>query len=449
MKKIVVSKFGGTSMADAQAMLRSAKVVVERNSSVVLVSATSGTTDKLLKLIADAESGDWEATFANWTELKNKHLEIARNLNAPDSLTLVLNKYFYELETLAKGISMLKECSLKTKDHVLSFGERLSSQLFYQALKNTWKDKNILCLDVRDIMATDSNFGKATPLIDQIETNAKNILVFNDNNVYVTQGFIGRDADGATTVLGRGGSDYSASLIGEAINADLVEIWTDVAGIATTDPRICSKAKMIHEITFDEASEMAHYGAKVLHPTTIVPAMRKNIPVFVGSSFDLNQAGTWIKKDVDFKPTVRALAKRSKQALLTIKTAKMLDAYGFMSKIFDVFGKHRISVDCITTSEISVAVTVDFATLDNKNFLQELKAIGEVSFEKDYALISLIGNGLLEKSGIAKTVFNAIDDTNIRMMCFGASSFNFNILVSESDADKCIQKLHFHFIENL
>lgn len=445
--KIIVSKFGGTSMGSDLAMLRSAEVVKERNSSLVVVSATSGTTDRLLALILNAENKDWEKCQNLFFDLREKHFEICHKLTANPDTHEKIKSSLTELETIIRGVYLLGECTPRARDQVLSFGELLSSMLFAEALKNICVEKEIMWLDVRDVLITDANFGKATPLIEIIQAKAKEKLNFNSNRIYITQGFIGKNQNGATTVLGRGGSDYSAALLAEAVNASVLEIWTDVAGIATTDPRICPEAQIISEITYNEASEMAQYGAKVLHPTTLWPAMRKNIPVFVGSSFDKAQAGTWIKTNLDHLPLVRAITKRGKQALLIIQTPKMLNAFGFMANIFEVFAKHRISVDCVTTSEISVAITVELETLEHKEFIRELELIGELKIENNYSLISIVGNGMLDQAGIGKNVFIAIGDINVRMMGLGASAYNFNFLVKEEEANLCIKRLHQFFIE--
>ncbi len=446
--KIVVSKFGGSSMADDLAMLRSAKVAKDHSSNLVVVSATYGTTDQLVKLAKCSKSGNWQESEQILFALREKHFDICQKLSqnpaVKEQLTLLLD----ELETISRGIYLLKECSEKAYDQVLSFGERMSSLLFTEAMKKLRTDVNILNLDVREVLKTDSIFNKATPQISLIEDCANKIFIFSEN-LYVTQGFIGCDSKGNTTTLGRGGSDYSASLLAEAVNADLLQIWTDVAGIASTDPRICKNAVSIKEISYNEASEMAQYGAKVLHPTTLVPAMRKNIPVFVGSSIDSLEPGTMIHKSVDQKPLVRAITKRQNQSLLEIRTPKMLNAIGFLSNIFDLFKRYMISVDCVTTSEISVAVTVDDSTLENEEFFVDLKKLGEVKVERGYNLVSIIGNSMLESRGVARDIFNSIGEVNIRMMCLGASEYNFNLLIHEDEADLAIQNIHRRFIEEV
>lgn len=441
-------------MADHKAMIRSANIVKEQNSTIVIVSATYKTTDALVDLIASAQLGNWNECEKTLFQLREKHFEICHsisdehieNQNISEQLRLLFN----ELETLTRGVFLLQECSLKAQDQILSFGERISSLLFTEVLKSIYKDTNkaVQLFDSRSVVKTDSHFSCATPDTKEIRRCSQSNFKTDGSTLYVGQGFIGSDDTGATTTLGRGGSDYSASLLAEAIDADILEIWTDVAGIATTDPRICADAFAINEISYDEASEMAQYGAKVLHPTTLVPAMRHKIPVFVGSSYEKDKAGTWIKEKADNSPLIRAIAKRSNQAMLMIRTPKMLNAFGFMSRIFNIFEKYRISVDCVTTSEISVAVTVEQSTINNKKFINELKEIGDVHFESGYALISLIGNNITETSGVAKNIFNSIDGLNVRMMCLGASDYNFNFLVSDEDSNKAIQSLHNKFIGN-
>ena len=446
--KIVVSKFGGSSMADTEAMLRSGKVTLAQNSKVVLVSATYGTTNQLVSLCKLSQQKDWRQCENILFDIKQKHHSIANELNISSDSKLLLTEQLTELETLCKGIHLLNECSDKATDRVLSIGERMSSLLFSEALKVLKPDRDVQYFDIRQVMVTDNKHTKASPLIDKIKARAKELMPLDGNVLYVTQGFIGRTVDGDTTTLGRGGSDYSASLIGEAIGADLVEIWTDVAGIATTDPRICPKAVSIGSITYSEASEMAQYGAKVLHPTTLAPAIRAGIPVFVGSSYESDKPGTWITESTDNMPIIRAITKRSEQTLLVIKTPEMLNAYGFLEKIFHVFRKHQVSVDSVTTSEISVAVTVGADTVNNEDLMQELSELGKVKADSNYSLISLIGSGIHHAQGVGQRIFTAVGDINVRMVCLGASNYNFNFLVEDKDADEAIRRLHKHFIED-
>lgn len=445
--KLIVSKFGGSSMADFAAMQRSANIAHRQKSSIVLVSATFKTTDQLVALIANAQEGNWSESEKILFQIREKHFDIASDLDNNQLCMEHLKSLLNELETLARGIFLLKECSPRARDQVLSLGERMSSLIFAKAFENLYPQNDIVLFDIREVMITTDHHNQARPILELIAQKAAQYLEFKPKRIYISQGFIGKTVEGQTTTLGRGGSDYSAALIAEAVNADILEIWTDVAGIATTDPRVCSKARAIAEISYDEASEMAQYGAKILHPTTLVPAMRKNIPVFVGSSYEGDAKGTWIREKVEHRPMIRALAKRNDQALLTIRTPKMLNAIGFMKNIFQVFGEHEISIDCVTTSEISVAVSIDRATMDNKLLIRDLEKLGEVSFESGHSLISLIGNNILSTHGLARRLFNSLGDINVRMMCLGASAYNFNILVDEKDCDLAISRLHKEFIE--
>lgn len=448
MGSLVVSKFGGTSMGDFASMQRSATISMERNASVVVVSATSGTTDKLIEIAKSASVGKTEECEKLVFGVKERHLGILKTTgNNPQTLTQ-LESYFTELELLVQNLTLLKELTPRAYDHMLSLGERMSSLLFRDVLASMWTNKTVQLLDARTIIKTDSNFGKATPQIELIEKAAKERMDLTGKTVYVTQGFIGSDLQGNTTILGRGGSDYSAALFAEGVSASTLEIWTDVAGVATTDPRMVKEARIIPELSYSEAAEMAQYGAKILHPATIAPAVRKAIPVFVGSSFEKDLPGTWIRTSVENRPAVRAITNRKAQALLTITTPSMYNAYGFMSELFEVFGRHRVSVDCVTTSEISVAVTVDNTTLENERFIKDLEKVGNIHIEAGYSLVSLIGNELTRKAALAKTIFATIDDVNIRMMSLGASSYNFNFLVKEEDSKPVIQKLHKALIES-
>ncbi len=451
MAKIKVAKFGGTSMADAKAMLRSASVVNTHQANLTVVSATSGTTNKLEELMALAQGNSFENLEKTIEELREKHLNICIEIQADKIITDRVDQLCRELLTLAKGIYFLKECTPKAKDRIYSIGERLSSTIFTECLQQVLGPTvTVSFIDARDFLITDSNFNKAKPLTDEIKNRCqilKDTLETNSSQYYVTQGFIGKTIEGETTTLGRGGSDYSASIFGEAINATEIQIWTDVAGIATTDPRICPNAKIIHEITFKEAAEMAIFGAKILHPTTLVPARRSSIPVFVGSSYEPDAPGTWIKETSENKPLVRGITKKDNQTLITISNPSMAHAHGFLALIFKVFEAYDISVDAITTSEISVAMTVENRVSQNASFIQELESLGKIKLEENYSLVSLIGNKINTTPGIANKIFQGIGDTNVRMICQGASVHNFCVLVRQENGNQAVQQLHRAFID--
>tara|TARA_Y100000768_G_scaffold387924_1_gene381016 strand:- start:15904 stop:17262 length:1359 start_codon:yes stop_codon:yes gene_type:complete len=445
-KMIVVSKFGGSSMKDHEAMLRSAQISKKQNSTITLVSATYGTTDQLHELVELSVGGKWNECEKKLFTIRERHFDILQNLTGDQLVGERLRELFNNLETLTRGIFLLGECSEKAKDRMVSFGERLSSLLYAEALKMTWPEKSVEHFDSRRILKTNSQYGKAKPQLSKIRTQCEAFFKLDGSIAYVGQGYIGSDDDDFTTTLGRGGSDYSAALFAEGVKADVLEIWTDVAGIATTDPRIVNQARPINEISYDEAGEMAQYGAKILHSSTLVPAMREKIPVFVGSSYAAEERGTWIRESVTEKPLIRAIAKRSNQALLTIRTPKMMNSFGFMGRIFDIFTENEISVDCVSTSEISVAISTDEINLKNTRLIEQLSKLGEVNSEAGFSLVSIIGNEMLHQPGLGKRIFSAIEDVNVRLVCLGASAFNFNLLVSNDQADETIKKLHGEFI---
>ncbi|WP_415063539.1 lysine-sensitive aspartokinase 3 [Bdellovibrio sp.] len=453
MGQLIVSKFGGTSMGDAECMLRSAEVSFRQGSSLIAVSATSGTTNDLIALGKTAEAQVWPEAEKILTKIESRHRKIAGDLQISGESQKKLEVLFEEMNSLAKGVYLLRDCSTKAMDTLMSLGERMSSVLFAEAmgrvLTKHGSTKKAELFDVRTVLRTDDSFGKAKALTGEIATLCSQYLGFlrDGKRVVVTQGFIGMTEDGFTTTLGRGGSDYSAAILAEGVAADVLEIWTDVAGIATTDPRLCPQAKPIREISFKEASELATFGAKVLHPATLLPAIRKNIPVFVGSSFDSEAKGTWVRKDVEDHPLIRAMALRKKQVLVTLSTPEMLHAHGFLFQIFKIFNDHKVSIDAITTSEISVSVTLDDSTLLNKKLISDLSQIAEVQVEENLSLISLIGNNINHTPGLGKQIFEAISDINVRMICLGASKHNFCFLVNEDQGAEAVRRLHECFIE--
>lgn len=456
---LIISKFGGTSMGDATCMTRSAEVALAQKSRLVVVSATSGTTNDLIQIGSLSEKGLRSEAEIVIQKIQDRHLSIARDLKADQKAVFELQTLISEMDSIARGIFLLRDCSQKAKDVLMSLGERMSSLLFTQALQNVFDQNDAKTsrppsltarlLDVREVLKTDDNFGKAKPLADLIKKNCQEKLpnIKQDaKTTYVTQGFIGQTTNGLTTTLGRGGSDYSAALLAEALGADTVEIWTDVAGVATTDPRLCQEAVVINEISFQEMSELATFGAKVLHPATLLPAMRANIPVLVASSFEPDKPGTWVRREVKNNPLIRALALRRKQTLITISTPEMLHTHGFLYQIFKIFNDHQISIDAITTSEISVSVTIDQTENLSNKVLQDLSSVGEIQIEKNLCLVSLIGNNIVHTPGVAKNIFDAVSSINVRMICYGASRHNFCFLIEDEMGPLAIQRLHHQFI---
>lgn len=443
-----VAKFGGTSMADATAMRRCASIVKgDPDKKIIVVSATSGTTNLLSEFIV-SNAKEQKVEIAH--QIRKKHLDICSNLkNQKD----VIKKITPLLDELMEVASTNRIMTPMLRDEILSFGERLSSEIFAVFLKEETGEA-VICFDVRKVVRTDQNYGSAEPDVDQIAKDYEShLLAITENSRVVTQGFIGSDEFGNTTTLGRGGSDYSAALLAEAADADVLEIWTDVTAIYTTDPRIVKTAKPITEISFDEAAELSVFGAKVLHPATMVPAIRKNIRVYVGSSIYPEKPGTWIVKETKSKPAISAISLRRNQTLLTVHSLDMLHRYGFLSKLFQVLSDHKISVDLVTTSEVSVALTLDSDVHTpgkqklTEEVMNDLRAFCEVNIERNLALIAVVGNNLEATAGLSGPVFGSLTDVNIRLICHGASSHNLCFLVSESEAEGVVNVLHNKFID--
>ena len=440
---LIVAKFGGTSVADYQAMCRCAGIIKNNPANrVVVVSASSGVTNHLVRLSQANISVDEQLSIIN--AIEKIQLNISQHLANESQLNSTIYALLTELKSHAKQQS--EHYSSQTADTILSYGEQLSSFLFTAVLESLHVSAQ--CFDVRQVMKTNSLYGKAVVDVEALKEQAQAILLPQlANSVIVTQGFIGQDGLGNTTTLGRGGSDYSAALLAESLNADNLSIWTDVVGIFTTDPRITSKARAIDEISFGEAAEMATFGAKILHPATLIPAMRHNIPVFVGSSKEPEKGGTQIKQQVESTPTYRSIAIRREQTLVTVKSPAMLHASGFLAKVFSILAKHELSIDLITTSEISVALTFDNPTGSTQAIItnavvEELEQLCEVTVEHGLSLVAVIGNALNTTKGIGRSIFEQIDEFNIRMICHGASANNLCFLVDEQEANSVVEKLH-------
>ena len=442
MSKLIVAKFGGTSVADFEAMSRCADIILADPAiRLVVVSASSGVTNLLVDITKHADVAE---RFACYQGIERITLAVLNRLDNPQQVAPEIEVILSALRELIENGAVYSGAH---KDEIQSFGERLSSVLFAQVLRE--RSASALCFDARRVMRTDSRFGKGEPQINQIsELCAVHLQPLLADNIVVTQGFIGADEIGQTTTLGRGGSDYSAALFGEALSASVVQIWTDVVGIFTTDPRLTEQARCIKEISFDEAAEMATFGAKVLHPATLIPAMRRNIGVFVGSSREPEAGGTWIAKDVKERPPYRAIALRKSQTLITVKSPAMLHAAGFLTRVFDILSRHQISVDLVTTSEISVALTLDEGGMTSafnvsvEPALSELRSFCDVSVEQGLSLVAVIGNHLHSSKGITGDLFNTLERINMRLICHGASKHNLCFLVQDADAPGVVKQLH-------
>jgi aspartate kinase len=440
---IVVMKFGGTSVEDATAILRTASIVAgrvrKRLNPIVVVSAMSRVTDTLIAAATAAGRNDREAALRLSDGLRTRHLQTAAELVSqnPDRLTsLQLNIHhdFDALDDLLRGISAVGELTPRSADNVVSFGERLSSVIVTAA----FAEQNLASnhVDARTVILTDDHYGKATPNERAIENAlTEHVLPLLDlGQVPVMGGFIGA-CDGITTTLGRGGSDYTAA----------IEIWTDVDGIMTTDPRIVPEALRVKTISFEEAAELAYFGAKVLHPATILPAVQKNIPVFVLNSRNPENEGTKITATPpSCASPFKSIAAKKKLTIIDIVASRMLLAHGFLKAVFDVFDKHHCAIDMVSTSEVSISVTVDSREA-LPAICAELSKLADVKYESNKALICLVGEDIRGISGIAGQVFSAISHVNIRMISQGASEINMSFMINEEDVEEAIRSLHKKF----
>ncbi|MBE3722734.1 lysine-sensitive aspartokinase 3 [Vibrio parahaemolyticus] len=449
MSAFNVAKFGGTSVANFEAMSRCATIIENNpNTRLVVSSACSGVTNILVELANGVQDQEHRAELLK--NLAEIHDSILAQLEDATEASSEVYGILDTVTSLAEAASI--QANTKLTDHLVACGELMSTHILAQLMRE--RGINAVRFDIREVLRTDGNFGRAEPNVEAIAQLAQEKLIpLCLDSVVITQGFIGSDEEGNTTTLGRGGSDYSAALIAEGVKASGLEIWTDVPGIYTTDPRIAPKASPIPEISFSEASEMANFGAKILHPSTLVPALRHDIPVFVGSSKEPEKGGTWIRHQVESSPLFRALALRCNQTMVTLRSANMFHAYGFLAKVFEILAKHKISVDLITTSEISVSLTLDQTDTSGgapqlpQAAREELEELCKVEVEHGLCLVALIGNKMSERKGYAKQVFGTLEDLNLRMICYGASPHNLCFLVNESVAKQAIQKLHTELFE--
>ncbi len=450
MENLDIAKFGGTSVKNFEAMSSSYRVVTaNKNTRVVVISACSGVTNILVELASGACNK--ERTQELLDKLREIHGEIISHLANKEELTAHIEKQIDEIEKLSVEASM--GCSDALTDRIVSNGELMSSYLFVEVFKHYGTSAH--WFDIRQIMRTDSNFGCASPIVEVLGALTKEKLepLVGGDDIIITQGFIASNSEGQTTTLGRGGSDYSAALLGEALNAKTISIWTDVPGVYTTDPRLVPHAKPIEELTYLEAAEMATFGAKILHPSTLVPAVRRGIPVFVGSSMEPEKGGTWVKPYTETRPAFRAVALRKNQILIVLSSPKMVGASGFLAKVFEVFSRYKRSVDLVSTSEVSIAITLDTGTQTSgqsniaEGMLDELRSFCHVKVETGLSLVAIIGNEMSNIPGITTKAFDSIEHYAVKMICYGASNHNLCFLLNEDQAVEALVEIHRHLLE--
>lgn len=443
-------------MADHSAWKQVLDIVSKTSNPILVVSATSGTTNGLLKSSQLAISGDLAAALAIADEIADKHRslfqaflsEYSKQGALQDRIPLDGLAHIERLMTLHKnyltGIHTLGELTDRSLDAIASIGERLSSYLIHLCAQSI--GINVTYIDAADVIKTDSRFTQAKPDIAAITEKAVVLKQAVKNaSIPVMGGFYGSDTNGVTTTLGRGGSDFTASLVGLAVGADTIGIYTDVSGMYTSDPRFIKNTQSIPNISFGEAAELAYFGAKVLHPATIQPAVERNIPVLVKNTFEPEHPGTTIQLDAPYSGKIRAIAFKKSIQVITVHSTSMLLAHGFIAKVFTVFEQHQVSVDLVSTSEVSISITVD-SPKNTEAVVEDLKKFAQVSVRSDQALICLVGQDLIDAKGLMKRAFTALEDIPVHMISQGSSDLNMSIVIDNDDVIRAVQVLHDTFI---
>jgi aspartate kinase len=451
---MIVMKFGGTSVEDTTAIRRLVSIVrgQSHRRPVVVVSAVGRTTNGLLECARTAAAGDMRKAQSSLDEIAAHHYKTADQL-APqqeiESLREALGRGFIAVRSSLEEIGQTGLLTPRLSDEVSSNGELLSSLIVAAALRA--EGMNGVWVDVRPMMRTNDDFTRAAPQFDVANLRLKEgfTAALADGGVPVTQGFIGSTSEGVTTTIGRGGSDYSASIIGAAMDAEEIQIWTDVDGIMTTDPRVAPEAAKVKVISFAEASELAYFGAKVLHPSTLLPAMSRGIPVRVCNSRRPEVAGTAIVSSAPpSRAVVKAIAFKRGITVVNVTSDRMLMAHGFLSRLFAVFDRHETSVDMVATSEVSVSMTLD-DTRRLDAIVADMRSLGEVSVERDAALICLVGENLKFTPGVASRIFSSIEQVNVSMISHGASAINVSFIVGGASVESAVRSLHREFFSEL
>ena len=451
---MIVIKFGGTSVRNAEWIDRALDIAESKlDKNIVLVSSATGkTTDKLQEISNRARQGAQDKTEKLIGDLSVFHFNIAGSFLSGNNLAACeheMKKMFNELRAVTKGMSLLKECTARSNDLILSFGERLATQLLAHRSKERGIETELL--DARNLIKTDNNFSQAQQLEAVTNELIRKTVKPRPDVLIITQGFIGSTVDNITTTLGRNRSDLSAIIIGAALDAEEVQIWTDVDGIMTADPKIVTHASTIPVISYREAAELAYFGARVIHPSAIQPAVNRSIPVSVKNTGNPQGIGTRIVPGQSSREAVnkgpKGIAFKCGITVINISSGRMLQAYGFLKNLFEVFEKYKTSVDLIATSEVSVSVTIENTTLLD-DIILSLEKLGSVSTEEGHCIVCLVGQDLWKMSNIISRVFSTLKQVTIRMISLGSSDTNLSFVVPPDRIDDTIKSLHHEFFEN-
>ncbi len=444
---MIVMKFGGTSVANGEAIRRMISIVRGRldQRPVIVVSALSKVTDLLYRISDRADASDLEGAVELIGQLRERHVRLAQDLLEDTALREkacnAVNKICDRLQNFVEAVCSLGELTDRSKARIISKGEWLSSTIICHALNAAGIRTGFI--DAREIILTSGSYLKGEPQNDEICRRVPPAVgkALEGVQTVITQGFIASDGRGHTTVLGRGGSDYSASLIGMALDAERIEIWTDVDGVRTADPRVVPDTRSISRISFEEAAEMAHFGAKVLHPMTIEPAVAKNIPVHVLNSMNPAGEGTAILQGDLIDDGVKSVSYKENILLLNIFSTKMINVSGFLQKVFAVFSDHNVSVDLISTSEANISLTMD-STQNVEGVIRDLSGFAEVTADYDKAQVSIIGKNIVNLKGMLRRAMASLSGCNVYMISQGASFVNISFVVDKSFMKDVVREIH-------
>jgi aspartate kinase len=446
---MIVMKFGGTSVEDANAIARLQRIASERvgQQPVLVISAMAGVTDSLLQAASLAAAGDERAVSQLLDQLEKRHQATARELlPTVGPVSVALKQLFVELRSLLRAVCAGRELTSSLSDHVAAFGERLSPVIVTAALQQAGIHAELV--DARECIVTDDHFGCALPLEQETTNRVRTRLLplLSEGKVPVLGGFIASNVNGLTTTLGRGGSDFTAALVGAALQAQRVEIWTDVDGIHTTDPRLYAGALPIETLSFHEAAELAHFGAKVLHPATLLPAIENDIPVHVLNSRNPRHQGTCVRAKSDGPTRVKAIAVKHGIIVVEATTPRSHRPRGLAREVFHLLEQHGCTPDIASISDTSVTVTLD------RKELVPLVCHGlgprvQVHAENSKALISLVAEDIRSIPGLTSQVFASLDGLDVRLISQGASRRSFSFVVEEKDAAEAVRRLHVSLME--
>ncbi len=454
---MIVMKFGGTSNEDAAAMRNVIRIVQAHlaHRPVVVISAIAKATNELELTARTAAAGNEQDAIRIVTKLFERHNTILDNLLNNRSLAAELEETFYnhlaDIKTIVKGIAILRELTPRTMDAICSYGERLSSRIIAAGLQEAGVDA--VWIDAKEFMITDDNFGRAQPVTELVVAHLEKTVrpLLNAGKVPVTQGFIGMTRSGEYTTMGRESSDYSASIIGGAMNAECVQIWTDVDGILTADPRVVRSVKKLKRMSFEEAFELSYFGAKVLHPRTMLPVIEKNIPVQILNS-KRDGSGTLVDfhawSDSAGQALVKSVAHRGNVAVVAVSPHRRFSQYVFWEELFNVLTGHGITTGVATTSEYELAFSMDSALLTD-GLVHELEKFGRVEVLQHKGSVCLVGKGMRRTTSVLPRVFRALEGIEISMVSFGASDVNITLVIEGERLHEAVNRLHAEFFENV